>query len=157
MNCPWNGRVWPMTNSHVAEALATFAIALDDGELRKQASVFMRRFVQMMFFDGNPASPNCFEHYHPVTGAPSVYRGVDDYQHSWVNDLIIKYLCGIRPEEFSVIIDPFPFGVRSATIDHVMIRGRQLKVDIRGKRFRVWLDGRQHAESTLGKAISIQI
>ena len=21
-NCPWNGRVWPMTNSHIAEVLA---------------------------------------------------------------------------------------------------------------------------------------
>src|SRR2546429_4324554 len=21
-NCPWNGRVWPMTNSHIIEALA---------------------------------------------------------------------------------------------------------------------------------------
>ena len=27
-NCPWNGRVWPMTNSHVADALAHAARTL---------------------------------------------------------------------------------------------------------------------------------
>jgi hypothetical protein len=157
MNCPWNGRVWPMTNSHLAEALASYSIAINDRSLRNRAAEFIRRFVRMMFFDGNPEYPNCYEHYHPINGTPSVYRGIDDYQHSWVNDLIIRYLCGIRPEEFSVIVDPFPFGLRSASIENVLIRGRRLNVEIRGKRFAVWLDGHQHAESTLGKPISIQI
>ena len=157
MNCPWNGRVWPMTNSHVAEALATTALSMNDKTLRKKAAEFITRFVKMMFFDGAPELPNCFEHYHPFTGTPSVYRGIDDYQHSWVNDLIIKYLCGIRPEEFSVVIDPFPFGLASVTIDNVVIRGRRLKVKIEGKCFIVWLDGQHHAQSVLGKPISIQI
>jgi hypothetical protein len=157
MNCPWNGRVWPMTNSHIAEALAHFAIRMKDNVLRKQASVFMTKYVKMMFFDHDSARPNCFEHYHPFSGTPSVYRGIDDYQHSWVNDLIIKYLCGIRPEEFCVVIDPFPFGVKAILIDDVIIRGRRLKVEIDNTRFVVWLDGQHHAESVLGKPISIQI
>lgn len=157
MNCPWNGRVWPMTNSHIAEALASSAISMEDNTLRKKAAVFITKYVTMMFFDGDPRMPNCFEHYHPFSGTPSMYRGIDDYQHSWVNDLIIKYLCGIRPQEFSVIIDPFPFGVKAALIDDVILRGRRLKVKINGKRFVVWLDGQHHAESVLGKPISIQI
>jgi hypothetical protein len=111
----------------------------------------------MLFFDCDPKRPNCFEHYHPFNGTPSTYRGIDDYQHSWINDLIIKYLCGIRPQEFAVAIDPFPFGVESALIDNVVIRGRRLKVKLDGKRFVVWLDGQHHAESVLGKPISIQI
>src|SRR2546422_4038096 len=28
MSCPWNGRVWPMTNSHVCEALAKAGLNL---------------------------------------------------------------------------------------------------------------------------------
>ena len=67
----------------------------------------------MMFFDGDPARPNCFEHYHPYSGLPSLYRGVDDYMHSWVNDLIIRYVCGVRPEGDRIVVDPFPFGLRS--------------------------------------------
>jgi hypothetical protein len=157
MNCPWNGRVWPMTNSHIAEALGQSAIRFGDQLLRKRTAEFITRFIRMMFFDGDPERPNCFEHYNPITGTPSLYRGIDDYQHSWVNDLIIKYVCGIRPEEFSVTIDPFPFGLKHAVIDNVLVRGRRLKVEILGKKFRIWLDERQQAESTIGKSLHIQV
>jgi hypothetical protein len=156
-NCPWNGRVWPMTNSHIAEALAFSAVSLNDSLLRKKSAEFMTKYIKMMFLEGNPKLPNCYEHYHPFYGTPSVYRGIDDYQHSWVNDLIIKYLCGVRPEEFSVTIDPFPFGVKSASIDNIIIRGQRLKVTIDKNRFVVWLNGLQHAEGILGKPISIQL
>jgi hypothetical protein len=157
MNCPWNGRVWPMTNSHIAEALASSALSMNDKDLRKQAAAFMTKYIKMMFFDHDSGLPNCFEHYHPFTGTPSAYRGIDDYQHSWVNDLIIKYLCGIRPEEFCIVVDPFPFGVKAVLIDDVIIRGHRLKVQIDNMRFAVWLDGEHHAESVLGKPMSIQI
>ena len=157
MNCPWNGRVWPMTNSHITEALATSALRFGDGELKKRTAEFLTKYVRMMFFDGDSSRPNCFEHYNPLTGTPSVYRGIDDYQHSWVNDLIIKYVCGIRPDPHTVTIDPFPFGLKSVQIDNVVIRGRQLKVEVRGKRFIVWLDGRQHVESVVGRPVAIQI
>ncbi|MCP4728318.1 MAG: hypothetical protein GY863_24995, partial [bacterium] len=104
--CPWNGRVWPMTNSHIAEALARSAIMFNDSELRARTVEFINKFIRMMFFDGDIEKPNCFEHYNPNSGKPSVFRGIDDYQHSWVVDLIIKYICGIRPEKDKIIIDP---------------------------------------------------
>ena len=157
MNCPWNGRVWPMTNSHIAEALATTAITFSNEGLRSKTAEFIMGFIKMMFFDRDPKRPNCFEHYNPESGTPSVYRGIDDYQHSWINDLIMKYVCGIRPEEFSVIIDPFPFGIERVDVDDVLIRGRTIRVQILKKRFTVWLDGKQHAESEIGKPIQVQI
>ncbi|HEY6951833.1 MAG TPA: trehalase family glycosidase, partial [Bacteroidota bacterium] len=157
MNCPWNGRVWPMTNSHIAEALATCAIRFNDSSLRNKSAEFIAKFIRTMFFDGDPRRPNCFEHYNPFNGKPSMYRGIDDYQHSWVNDLIIKYVCGIRPEEFSVTIDPFPFGLKSMHIDHVLIRGHELKVQLNGNRFTVWLDGKRHVEGKLGAPVQIQL
>jgi hypothetical protein len=157
MNCPWNGRVWPMTNSHIADALGHSAARFGDQLLRKKTVEFIEKFIRMMFFDNDPQRPNCYEHYNPLTGKPSLYRGIDDYQHSWVNDLIIKYICGIRPDEFSVTIDPFPFGLKSAVIDNVLVRGRRLKVEIVGKKFSIWLDGKQQAESTIGKPMQIQV
>ena len=87
--CPWNGRVWPMTNSHVCEALARASICFDP-ELRPRAAELIRRFIRMMFANDDLALTNCFEHYSPTTGKASFYRGVDDYQHSWVVDLIVK-------------------------------------------------------------------
>ncbi|MBI4494979.1 MAG: hypothetical protein HY690_19570, partial [Chloroflexi bacterium] len=65
-NCPWNGRVWPMANSHVAEALVRAAEHLDEA-LLPAAAEFLHRFVRLLFFDQDPARPNCFEHYHPFT------------------------------------------------------------------------------------------
>jgi hypothetical protein len=157
MNCPWNGRVWPMTNSHLIESVATCAIRFDSPRLRKRTVEFLTKFVRMMCFDGDPKRPNCFEHYNPRTGQPSLYRGIDDYQHSWIIDLIIQYICGIRPEDLSVTIDPFPFGLRHAVIDRVHIRGHVLRVEIAGPSFTVILDGSHKLTGTIGVPISLQI
>jgi hypothetical protein len=155
MNCPWNGRVWPMTNSHVAEALACGAIRFNDIALKKRTVEFTNKFIRMMFDDGDPARPNCFEHYNPLSGQPSRYRGIDDYQHSWVVDLIIKYVCGVRPDEHGVTVDPFPFGLKHILIDDIIVRGWKLKVEIKGKRFTVWVDGKTIGHSTVGKPIVV--
>lgn len=96
MNCPWNGRVWPMVNSHIVESLMT--ASKHEPELKKLAAELMTKWVRMMTFDDDPKRPNCFEHYNPMTGEPSTYRGVDDYMHSWLNDLIIRFVCGIESE-----------------------------------------------------------
>jgi hypothetical protein len=153
MNCPWNGRVWPMTNSHVAEALAHSAIRFNDKQLKKKTAEFLTEFIRMMFLDGDPTRPNCFEHYNPLTGEPSIYRGIDDYQHSWVVDLIIKYVCGVRPDENGVTVDPFTFGLRHILVDDIVVRGQRLKVEIRQRKFCVWLDGTMIGECAIGKTI----
>lgn len=140
-NCPWNGRTWPMTNSHIAEAVAG-ASRLDPA-LRARTAEFITRFVKLMFFDGDVTRPNCFEHYNPETGKASVYRGIDDYQHSWVVDLLIKYVAGVQPEAETVVIDPFPFGLEQFALRDARVRGRRLDVvkDVHG--FRVALDGEE--------------
>lgn len=157
MNGPWNGRVWPMTNSHIAEALGHCAIAFEDSALRRKTADFIGTFIRMMFFDADAARANCFEHYNPVSGKPSIYRGIDDYQHSWVVDLIITYVCGIRVEAEDVIIDPFPFSLAQVSIDDVLIQGRRIRVEIRQKKFSLWIDGAKKAESTLGRAVRLAL
>ncbi|MGE3527451.1 MAG: hypothetical protein AB7I33_16155, partial [Gemmatimonadales bacterium] len=103
--CPWNGRVWPMTNSHVIDALARVTRRHHPGWARRVVE-FVNRFVRMMHFDGDPARPNCFEHYHPVSGRGSVYRGIDDYQHSWVTDLFVRHVGGVLPRgEQGLVVD----------------------------------------------------
>ncbi len=157
MNCPWNGRVWPMTNSHIAEALAQSAVRFNDRSLRRRAAMFMTSFIRMMFFDGDPSRPNCFEHYNPLTGQPSVYRGIDDYQHSWVNDLIIRYVCGIRPEQARVTVDPFPFGLQRFQIRDVLIRSTRLAVAGNEHRFTVWCNGRKAGDGRSGHPVILDI
>jgi hypothetical protein len=131
MMCPWNGRVWPMTNSHIAEALVHTAENLGERDLRKIGADFISKYVKMMFHNGDINRPNCYEHYNPITGAPCDYRGVDDYQHSWVVDLIVKYVCGIRPAdptEKRLIVDPLPFNLQSYSIEKVRYQGHDVKV-----------------------------
>jgi hypothetical protein len=127
-NCPWNGRTWPMTNSHICEVLARAAIEFDP-TLRSQAAEMIRKFIRMMFFDGDVERPNCYEHYNPRTGQPCEYRGCDDYQHSWVVDLIIKYVVGFRPvDDEAFVVDPFPFGLTRFRIAGLPFRGRAVDV-----------------------------
>lgn len=146
-NCPWNGRVWPMTNSHVAEALALSAQRLGDTELQAAAVSFIERFIKMMFFDGDPNRPNCFEHYNPFSGQECYYRGIDDYQHSWVADLILKYVVGLRPAaDGSLWFAPLPFGVDHFELDNLEFRGHSIEVccDASMKRqCRVRVDGNE--------------
>ncbi len=155
MNCPWNGRVWPMTNSHIAEAIAQTAVRFQSAELRAKSVEFITKFIRMMFSRGDPGRPNCFEHYNPFTGEPSMYRGIDDYQHSWVNDLIIRYVAGVRPTETRLIVDPFEFDLASFVLDDLLIQGHRVKVERRKSDFKVWLDGVRVGTSNIGVPIIV--
>lgn len=138
--CPWNGRVWPMTNSHLVEAVARAAIKYAP-DLRETAAQLLVRFVRMMFHEGDLHRPNCYEHYNPFTGHASVYRGIDDYQHSWVNDLIIQLVMGVRPHDAGISVDPFPFGLEQAELTGARVRGVRLDVRIEGEKVWVTADG----------------
>jgi hypothetical protein len=95
LNCPWNGRSWPMANSHLVDALA--AVARRRPRHGERAGEALRKALGLMFWYGNPRLPNSFEHYNPETGVPSGYRGYDDYMHSWIVDLILRHVVGVQP------------------------------------------------------------
>jgi hypothetical protein len=157
MSCPWNGRVWPMTNSHAAEALAQAATNLDPG-LREPAAELIQRFVRMMFYDGDPERPNCFEHYNPHTGTPAMYRGVDDYQHSWVIDLLVKYLAGIRPSGGdTLILDPLPFPVERFALRGVRYRSHTVDVEWGPEGYVVTVDGEERSRSAERERVEVAL
>ena len=149
-NCPWNGRVWPMVNSHVAEILA--ALACYDADYRARTADYLRRFVALMHYETGGAKdytrPNCFEHYSPSDGTACEYRGIDDYQHSWVADLILKYAAGVLLAGRRLVIDPLPFNLDWFLLKDCTLAGRKLDVcwnrDRRGAEadgMRIYLDG----------------
>ncbi|MBC7895927.1 MAG: hypothetical protein H7066_10980, partial [Cytophagaceae bacterium] len=153
--CPWNGRVWPMTNSHVVEALGRWATP-DRPALREATAHLLRRFVHMMFHGGDLGRPNCFEHYNPFTGAASEYRGIDDYQHSWVADLILQYVMGLRPSQGALLVDPMPFGLEFAEVTGVRIQGHDVTVRIDGPQVVVTVD-ESRITSTLGSPLTLAL
>ncbi|HXE57851.1 MAG TPA: hypothetical protein VNK43_07615 [Gemmatimonadales bacterium] len=153
--CPWNGRVWPMTNSHLVDALAR-VVRHHRSEWALHLVELLESFVRMMTFDQDPARPNCFEHYHPITGRPSRYRGIDDYQHSWVNDLMIRHVAGLLPAgERGVIVDPLPFGYELVELKGAVVAGRRIDVRVSGGRFRVRVDGREAGRGRLGEPLEV--
>jgi hypothetical protein len=118
-----------MANSHIIEALVE--AARFEPALRERAAEMLGRFVRMMCFYQDPGRPNAFEHYDPFTGVASVFRGIDDYQHSWIVDLIIRYVAGFRPQDDGGYrIEPLPFGFKRVVLENLSYRGKRLDIRI---------------------------
>ncbi len=159
-SCPWNGRVWLMTNSHVLAALSRTARHLDE-RLKPKAVAFLMTTIRMLFTDGDPKRPNSYEHYNPYNGVPSLYRGIDDYQHSWIVDAILQMVAGVQPEpglKGRLVIDPLAFPIQSFRVERLHIRGRWIDV-MWGEEtgFHVRLDGVEVVSEKTRKRVEITL
>lgn len=152
-NCPWNGRVWPMTNSHIADAL--LGAARLDPSLLAVTVEFVDRFIKMMFDGGDLNRPNAFEHYHPFTGQPSSYRGIDDYMHSYILDLIVRCVVGVNVDGQRVRVDPLPFGV-AFSLRGLRVRGHDLDISGDGTGFSVVVNGAKVAQQVQGHPVELE-
>lgn len=150
-NCPWNGRVWPMVNSHIADALGYVAYHIDP-RFKPRLAEFLLRYLKMLFWDEDVTRPNCYEHYNPFTGEPSAYRGIDDYMHSWVADLIIQYIAGFHPSiERRFTVDPLPIPLSRLTIENIPFQGHRITIKRRRDEQTVYVDGKRVASPRVGK------
>ena len=157
-NCPWNGRMWLMTQSHIAEVIAESAINFKSKKLREKTSEFMSKFIQTLYLGRDLRYPTSYEYYNPFNGKAPVFRGVDDYMHSWIVDLIIKYVAGIRVYDEEVVVDPFPFNLSSFHIERVKIKDHFLKVTYsKEEGLRVYMDGKLVGKSKKLKALKISL
>ena len=152
-NCPWNGRVWPMTTSHVIEGLLR---CWRGGSARAGALAadMLNRFARMMFTDGDPSRPNCFEHYHPHTGRACHFRGIDDYQHSWILDLLARGFAGLHLDASGIEVRPLPGGPARVSLGPVVARGRTVSVDVEPRRVSATVDG-ERLEGPRGEALRV--
>lgn len=154
-NCPWNGRVWPMTNSHLADALGRVVRELRPDWAPKLGRL-LSQFARMMTVDGQADRPNCYEHYHPVNGRGSLYRGIDDYQHSWINDLIVSHLIGVLPHGGTgLTVHPLRLGIGGARLTGLPVAGHRVDVGIAEGRFAVTVDGRRAGRARVGEPLSV--
>lgn len=153
--CPWNGRVWPMTNSHLVDALAR-VVRAHRPEWAPRLGHLLRRCARMMTDAGRPDRPNAFEHYHPLTGRPSRYRGIDDYQHSWINDSIVSHLLGVLPHgDTGFTVQPLPLGVAAARVTGLPVAGHRVDVTIARGEFRVRVDGRHAGRGLVSEPLTV--
>jgi hypothetical protein len=108
----------------------------------------------MMFDDGDPTRPNCFEHYSPFTARPSRFRGIDDYQHSWVLDLLVRGAAGLDPTPAALVVDPLPMGLGEVSLDGCRVRGHEVSVHVEGDSVEAVVDGGAH-RGTLGEPLEV--
>ncbi|HSD32521.1 MAG TPA: trehalase family glycosidase [Gemmatimonadales bacterium] len=153
--CPWNGRVWPMTNSHVVDALAQ-VVRAHRPEWAPRLGDLLRRLVRMMSDEGRPDRPNAFEHYHPGTGRPSRYRGIDDYQHSWLIDLIVSHVLGVLPHGATgLTVHPLALGIAAARVAGLPVAGHRVAIAIAGPGYRVHVDGLRAGSGRVGEPLTV--
>lgn len=154
-NCPWNGRVWPMTNSHIADALGR-VVREHRPDWAPRLGRLLLQFARMMTFDGRPDRPNCFEHYHPFSGRGSLYRGIDDYQHSWINDLLVTYVLGVVPHGAAELtVHPLRLGIGRAQGSGLPVAGHRVDVKIAAGRFEVSVDRKRAGRGRVGEPVRV--
>ncbi len=155
-NCPWNGRSWPMLNSHLVEALARAGARLQPS-LLPHAGEALLRTIRLLFLGGDAALPNCYEHYNPLTGKPCLYRTINDYQHSWVIDLILKYCAGLQPDPNGTLrVSPLPTGLEFVHVQGARVFGHEIDIEVAdGRVISLHVDGEQM--DTSGERIAIDL
>ena len=142
-----------MTNSHVIEGLLR-QWHCGRRNVGSYAADLLASFVRMMFHGGDPTLPNCYEHYNPETGHPSVYRGIDDYQHSWVLDLLIRGIAGLEPRADHILIDPLPTDIEEVLLEDVIVRGKTVNIAKHGNNIDVTVDATSY-RTTVGTPLRI--
>ncbi len=133
-HCTWSGPTWLMTNSHVAEALANAALTLDE-TLRPRVVELVKKTIRMLFTDGRLDRPTSYEYYHPLTGKAPFFRAVDDYMHSWIVELILKYIAGAQTLDGDrLVVEPLDFGTIHFTVEKLRVRGHTVKITWRARK-----------------------
>lgn len=105
-NCPWNGRVWPVINTHILEGL-TYWAERGNKRAQKLANELLKKTVSMLSgaCEGVETASS-FEHYSPETGIGSRYRGVNLHLNAFVLDNVFRIACGFAIRYGEVQDDP---------------------------------------------------
>ncbi len=103
---PWNGRTWPVVNSHILEGLAYWA-ERGNKKAQRLARQLLDRTITMMGGElEGVEQATAFEHYHPENGIGSRYRGVDLNLNAFMLDNIFRIGCGFAIRFGEVQDDP---------------------------------------------------
>lgn len=135
---PWNGRTWPVVNSHILEGL-TYWAERGNKKAQRLARQLLDRTVAMMSgdLDGTEAA-NSFEHYNPDNGMGSRYRGIDLHLNAFMLDNIFRIACGFAVRYGEVQDDPIGDAV-DFKLKGMPLGNRRYDVDRRNGKLRVQL------------------
>lgn len=137
LGSPWNGRTWPMINSHILEGLA-YVAERGNKKAQKMCGDLFERTVTMMCGElDNCEEPRTFEHYHPIHGTPSRFRGNDLHLHSFLMDNIFRIGCGLAIRFGEIQNDPVTANLPDFKMRDVPVGNKRFVVERKNGRLKV--------------------
>ena len=127
--CMWNGPSWPYTT-----AIALDAIGRNVDHAPDLAAAFASGFwalARQHFRDGDVAVPYLVEHYDGLTGEP--ISDEPDYNHSYLVDLIVRYVAGVRLEDGTRALEPVDVGLGELRLAGLPVGGCRLTIELTGR------------------------
>jgi hypothetical protein len=135
--CPWNGRTWPMINSHVLEGLCYVAERGHRHAQRLTKELFNRTITMVSGELDNTERPSIHEHYNPISGRPSRFRGIDLYLHSFLLDNIFRVAGGFVVRFGQVQDDPVIDDMPDFKLQGVPVGNKRFNVERKNGKLKV--------------------
>ncbi len=134
---PWNGRSWPMINSQILESLAYVAERSNKPAMRLCKELFKRTVAMVSGeLEGIEVARIC-EHYHPITGRPSRYRGIDLLMHSFLMDNVFRIAGGFVVRFGEIQNDPVIDDMPDFKLQGVPVGNKRYNVERKNGKLKV--------------------
>ncbi|SEE44076.1 MGH1-like glycoside hydrolase domain-containing protein [Jiangella alba] len=137
--CSWNGPTWPYTNSVVIDGVGATSRRFGH---RYDAAFgrLLRSYALLHFQQRDGRTPYLVEHYNSETG--EAISDEVDYLHSFVIDLLVRYVAGLEAGPGAVTVDPLDIGLTWFELRGVRVAGHTVDIAFDAQRgLRVSLDG----------------
>lgn len=142
--CMWDGPTWPYTNSVALDAVGR----MSQQHSHRFDALFadlLRKYCLLHFHQMDGETPYLVEHYDSLTGEP--LSDEPDYFHSYLIDLIIRYVIGLQLHNDHITVDPVDIGLEHFDLSDVNLAGRRLRITYRrGDALTLSVDGAIVAE-----------
>ncbi len=136
-NSPWNGRSWPMVNSQVLEGLA-YVAERGNKKAKKLCGQLFKRTISMMSGElEGVEEPRSFEHYHPLTGSPSRFRGIDLCLHGAILDNIFRVAGGFAVRYGSIQDDPVMDDMPDFKLNNIVVANKAYNVERKNGKLKI--------------------
>jgi hypothetical protein len=134
---PSNGRTDLMLNCHIMEGL-TYRSERGDKKARRLLGELFRRTITMVSGEIDKVDePTAHEHYHPVTGRASRYRGSSMHLGAFMLDTIFRVGGGFAVRFGEVQMDPVIDDMPDFKLQGLPIGNKRFNVERKGKRVKV--------------------
>lgn len=134
---PWNGRVWPMINSHILEGLCRHAERGNKRAQKVTKDLFDKTVTMLSGELEHLESPRTFEHYSPTTGLPCRHRGVDWYMHSFTLDNVFRIACGFTVRNGEIQLDPVIDDMPDFKLTNLVVANKRFAIERRNGKTKV--------------------